>query len=280
MFLFYYQLSFHYFCKKYNKMKNLNGSTLQFEQDNMINFEESTHTYTDKDGNTLTSVSNVIRQFFKEFDAEYWSLRKCYGNENAAAALREEWECKGCFATQAGTFLHLQIENYLNGKTDASMRCNMRFEGEYLSKEDTTSIEKGWNHFLKFKEEVPFTPFRTEWKVCDFDRKIAGTIDLLCSNEDGTYEMFDWKRSSKIDPDEINKWDNGINGLEHLTDTSYIHYCLQQNLYRYILEKNYGLKISKMNLVILHPLYDSYRVVTVPRMEKEVEIILNRFCVK
>ena len=32
--------------------------------------------------------------------------------------LREEWECKGRFATQAGTFLHLQIENYLNGKTD------------------------------------------------------------------------------------------------------------------------------------------------------------------
>lgn len=261
-------------------MKNLDGSTLHFEQDNQINFEEASHTYTDNEGCVLTSVSNVIRQFFKEFDAKYWSLRKCGGDEKQAALLREEWECKGCFATQAGTFLHLQIENYLNGKKEASMLCELFFEGECFSKEDTTSIEKEWKYFLKFKEEVPFIPFRTEWKICDFDHKIAGTIDLLCSCQDGTYEMFDWKRSTKIDPNEVNKWDSGINGLEHLTDTSYIHYCLQQNLYRHILEKNYGLKISSMNLVVLHPLYDSYRIVKVPRMEKEVEIILNRFCLK
>lgn len=261
-------------------MRNLNGSALQFEQDNKINFEEASHTYKDNDGCILISVSNVIRQFFKEFDAVYWSLRKCGGDEKAAGLLRDEWECKGCFATQAGTFLHLQIENYLNGNTDASMQCEVHYEGKWLKKEGITSIEKEWNHFLKFKEEVPFTPFRTEWRVCDFEYRIAGTIDLLCSCEDGTYEMFDWKRSTKINPDEVNKWDSGLNGLEHLTDTSYIHYCLQQNLYRYILEKNYGLNIRSMNLVVLHPSFDSYRVVKVPRMEKEVDIILKRFSLK
>ena len=98
---------------------------------------------------------------------------------------------------------------------------------------------------------------------------------LLITGEDGTYELYDWKRSNKVDPNDTNQWSNGINGLEHLSDTSYIHYCLQQNLYRYMLEKNYGIKINRMNLVVLHPDFMSYKVVPVPIMNREVRIIVD-----
>ena len=54
-----------------------------------------------------------------------------------------------------------------------------------------------------------------------------------------------------------------------------MHYCLQQNLYRYMLEKNYGLNVSRMNLVVLHPDYDDFRIVPIKRMDKEVNIIIN-----
>ena len=54
-----------------------------------------------------------------------------------------------------------------------------------------------------------------------------------------------------------------------------MHYCLQQNLYRYMLEKNYGLRVSAMHLVVLHPDYSNYRIVDVPRMEREVGIMLR-----
>ena len=101
-------------------------------------------------------------------------------------------------------------------------------------------------------------------------------MDLICECADGTYEIYDWKRSNKIDPTERNPWANGINGLEHLTDTSYVHYCLQQNLYRYILQKNYGIRISRMNLVVLHPELPTYRVVPVPVMEREVAMIISK----
>ena len=67
-----------------------------------------------------------------------------------------------------------------------------------------------------------------------------------------------------------------MNGLEHLTDTSYVHYCLQQNLYRYILQKNYGIKVSRMNLVVLHPDMPAYKVVPVPPMEREVAMIVQK----
>jgi hypothetical protein len=43
-----------------------------------------------------------------------------------------------------------------------------------------------------------------------------------------------------------------------------------------MLEKNYGIKVSRMNLVVLHPELPMYRVVPVPQMEREINIILNK----
>ena len=57
---------------------NLNGSTITFAQDDKLSFNEEEHIYS-LDGHKYTSVSNVVGSFFKEFDAEYWSMRKCNG---------------------------------------------------------------------------------------------------------------------------------------------------------------------------------------------------------
>lgn len=258
------------------KRKNLNGTNIHFPQDENIQFEEESHTYTVSGVGKMTPVSTVIGKFFKAFDSEYWSLRKCNGDKIAAARLREEWESKGSFASQAGTFLHKQIENYLNDKIiPNSLNCNLSYYGSYIKLEKQISVSREWSYFLAFDKVTEYTPFRTEWCIFDEEAKIAGTIDLVCSLNDDTYEIYDWKRSNKIDPSETNKWSNGINGLEYLTDTTYIHYCLQQNLYRYILEKNYGIRISKMNLVVLHPDLNSYKIVPIPRMDKEIQIITN-----
>ena len=42
------------------------------------------------------------------------------------------------------------------------------------------------------------------------------------------------------------------------------------------LEKNYGIKVSRMNLVVLHPELPTYKVVPVPVMEREINVILNK----
>jgi hypothetical protein len=172
--------------------------------------------------------------------------------------------------------MHKQIEDVLTeNKMPQSLVCEVSYSGDYLNKRESVDISREWSFFRNFANDTVFTPFRTEWCVFDEDARIAGTIDLLCSRNDGTYEIYDWKRSNKVDPSEKNKYQSGLHGLEDLTDTSYIHYCLQQNLYRYMLEKNYGIRISRMNLVVLHPDYYNYRVVSVPRMEKEVQTIIN-----
>lgn len=256
-------------------IRNLNGTAVSFEQDNLISFEEESHTYRVAGMGEFTPVSSVIGKFFKPFDAEYWSLRKCCGDEARAAEMRESWDSLGAQASQAGTFMHAVIEDYLNGIAPKTLECNVSYHGKYVTMDKTVDIAREWSFFKNFEHETEFTPFRTEWRVFDAGIRVAGTIDLLCSCDDGTYEIYDWKRSNKIDPEEENRWSSGINGLEHLTDTSYSHYCLQQNLYRHIVEKNYGIKIKRMNLVVLHPDKSNYQIVPIPRMEREVNIILD-----
>ena len=255
--------------------RNLNGSDITFEQDGKLSFNEEEHIYS-LGGVVFSSVSNIVSKFFREFDAVGISLKKCYGNELEAAKLREVWESKGCVASQAGTFLHKQIEEYLNGKEIPDLLCEVSYQGNYVKCSQRLDISREWSYFKAFERNTPFVPFRTEWRIYDADARMAGTLDFVCACPDGTYEIYDWKRSNKIDPTERNPWANGLNGLEHLTDTSYSHYCLQQNLYRYMLQKNYGLRVSRMNLVVLHPELPAYRVVPIPPMEHEVAIILEK----
>lgn len=116
-------------------------------------------------------------------------------------------------------------------------------------------------------------PFRSEWRIFDEKNKIAGTIDLICRN--GTlFDIYDWKRSIKVSPN-TTVWQYGTNGLEHVPDISFYRYALQQNLYKYILENNYGINVNKMYLVVLHSEYNKYIKYEVPRMDKEITIILN-----
>ena len=255
--------------------RNLDGSDITFEQDGKLSFNEEEHIYS-LGGVEFSSVSNIVSKFFREFDAVGISLKKCYGNELEAAKLREVWESKGSVASQAGTFLHKQIEDYLNGKEIPDLLCDVCYQGNYVKCSQRLDISREWSYFKAFERNTPFVPFRTEWRIYDADARMAGTLDFVCACPDGTYEIYDWKRSNKIDPTERNPWANGLNGLEHLTDTSYSHYCLQQNLYRYMLEKNYGLKVSRMNLVVMHPELPTYRVVPVPVMNREVALIIQK----
>lgn len=103
----------------------------------------------------------------------------------------------------------------------------------------------------------------------------------MLHKHDDVYDIYDWKRSHRIithhgkpiiDNDYFTK---GINGLDNVSDTVYWHYCIQQNLYRYILEKNYDVKIGKMYLIVLHADYDNYCKLEVPEMNDVINIIVQ-----
>jgi hypothetical protein len=76
---------------------------------------------------------------------------------------------------------------------------------------------------------------------------------MLFIKPDGTYAIYDWKRSREITKSaSFNKFANKT-CIEHLPDSNYWHYCLQLNTYKSILESKYDIIVSEMYLICLHP---------------------------
>lgn len=242
-------------------------------RDERIKFYPEPHVYT-IDNVPIPSVSIVISKFFPEFDSIYWARKKAIeklelgGSEliesniqKEANSIAKKWKDKAEKAAKEGSYLHKQIENYY-------------LEQGYIRTEE-------FDLFEDFNKDNPaIKPYRTEWRIFDEEYNIAGTIDLISKNNN-SFEIYDWKRSKKIvdaytgELIKENKWQKGIGQLSEVEDTSYNRYCLQQSLYKYILEKNYAVKISNMYLIVLHPDYDSYHKVEVPYLKSEIEYILK-----
>ena len=231
------------------------------KKDSRIKFYSEKHIYT-IDNVPAPSASTIISKFFPEFDIEYWSNRKAPQLEMSAIEVAKMWSNKGKVTRDKGTFLHEQIENYYLGE-------------EYSETEE-------FNLFKQFLEKHhDLEPFRSEWRIFDEKYNIAGTIDLLAKNGENSFDIYDWKRSKKIIntfntlPITSNQWQSGIGKLNQIDDTSYNRYTLQQSLYRYILEENYGLIINNMFLIVLYPEYDRYYKLSVPYLKNEIEYILK-----
>ena len=168
--------------------------------------------------------------------------------------IQEQWKQNGQTASAAGTKLHYDIECFYNGKLP-----------------DNASIE--YQYFLKFHRTIgsALTPFRTEWMIWDKDLKFAGSIDMVYKDENGLLQIYDWKRCKEIK--KTNRWRcANTECIEHLPDSNFWHYSLQLNTYKAILEKNYGVKVSKMYLVCLHPnnKNSSFQRFEVPHLKSEI----------
>jgi len=90
---------------------------------------------------------------------------------------------------------------------------------------------------------------------------------------DDSYVIYDWKRSKEIKME--NSWENGHAPLDHLPNANYWHYTLQLNTYRWFLETYYGLKISDMYLIILHPDNANYQRFRLNRLTTEIQDMLD-----
>lgn len=245
-----------------------------YEQDDYIDFEPEQHIYTYKGETRLLPVSSLIAYFFEHFDAQAAARRQWERHGIPVEESLTKWERIGKRASEVGTFMHEQTENYFQrGFFETDYTFTFRDEVEQVS------IETERQQFLHFVADYKISPYRQEWPIYDTTLNIAGTIDMICKNADGTFTLYDWKRSSKVvnaqgQPiTEAFAGKTGFNGIS-LPDTAFYHYCIQQNLYRYMLETHYGLHVKAMNLVVLCPDYPTYFVAEVPKMDEVVQQIM------
>lgn len=235
--------------------------------DSAVAFDESEHIYIDPKDQTgnaqYISVTTLIERFFP-FDLKRYVERKAEEENRTEEDILIEFLMVRDEASERGTYLHKQIESYLKGQ---------KF----------TPDIKEFNLFLNFFEsQIQPRGFRfadAEKRIVSTQYNVAGTIDCLFRKGDkNEYIMLDWKRSKKLIVDgHPKKYGYGcaLSQLNHLDNSSYYKYSLQQNIYKYIAENEYGLKISSMKLVVLHDYYPEYYIISVPEMLNETKIILN-----
>jgi hypothetical protein len=235
-----------------------------------LGFDEKSHTYAkDETGNSeYVSVTTLIERFFP-FDLGRYIERKAKEENRMEEDVLDEYLLTRDEAAETGTYLHNQIENYLKGNAFDSDSKEFAFFLDFYHKE------------IKPRNLLFFD---AERMIVSESYNVAGTIDCILKKEHkDEYVMLDWKRSKKLIIDKrprIFGYGYALSELNNLDNSSFNRYCLQQNIYKYIAETEYGMKISSMKLVVLHDIYSEYHVVDVPVMKREINIILNSLKVK
>lgn len=246
-------------------------------RDDRISFIEETHVYLiDNVHDTeYYSVTQFIHQFIQHFDADYvinkmmsspkWKESKYY-NKTKEVILKE-WNTLRETAAKLGTQMHLAIEQFYNVLIDPAS----------IQDPDTTSTIE-YSYFLNFhKNHTHLIPLRTEWRIFDEMYKLAGSIDMVYLDTIDTTGksicIYDWKRSKEI---KYKNWfQKCLPPLSHLDDCNYVHYSLQLNVYKFIIERNYGLHVTQLAIVVLHPNNSNYIKIDIPIMDYEIECIMT-----
>ena len=259
-------------------------------RDTNIQFFEEGHKYvikTDLD-TKYTSVTTWNHSHFPHFDADAVIINMMKGKNwkeghkywgMTQDEIKKQWNSNGNSVSSAGTDMHFEIECFMN---DKRMQCEYThkelyqiYNCDYIKTNSNYHNEKGleWKYFIEFVKDTPeLKPYRTEWTVYHEELKLAGSIDMVYENQDGTLSIYDWKRSKDIR--RINNFNKYAltECICHMPDSNFWHYALQLNTYKAILENKYDKKIKDLYLVRLHPENEekTYELIKLPDLSKDI----------
>jgi len=260
-------------------------------RDKNIKFEEEGHKYTilgSKSG-SYTSVTTWNHTHFLQFDADLTIRRMMSGKAwkpghkywgLTADGIKDLWNSKRDSSAGAGTQLHYEIECFMNSKVLMFDYTHLELLQQHnmLIKYDKRYLDFGieWYYFLNFIRDFPqLKPYRTEWTIYHEELRLAGSIDMVYENPDGTLSIYDWKRSADIV--NVNAWDkcSTTKEINWMPDTNFWHYALQLNTYKGILELKYGKVVKDLYLVRLHPDSTDYELIQVPDLKHDIEKLFS-----
>lgn len=285
-------------------LKNLENKN-KHPRDEFVTFSEGDHSYSVNGNKMKYSCTTVIKKYFSPFEAakiakkiSAWNKGKKtspYFNKSEEDILKM-WEREA----DLGTMMHANIEFLMNiFNSDFSM------DGYRLSQNEIMLEMSYFDNFCdKFIRTNNLEPFRTEWLIYDENAGLAGSIDMVLKEnvqmKDEDFEeiptwvknrqkkrvegkdnfwIFDWKRTKKLSYEAFAKKGQGTQCSipnSYIEDCNFSTYSLQLNLYRTILEKNYGINIIGMCLVVIHPNNNDYKLHLVPFLEDETCYIYKK----
>jgi hypothetical protein len=228
--------------------------------DNNIALIEDIHRYELKDDPEFefTSCTNFAKYFFQPFDRIGIANRLTATHPNYAditpQKLVEEWDS----VAWEGTFIHAEVENFLKENAEPT-HLKSRTAAEWLK---TNIIES--DNYDVFSEVIVYSK----------ELALAGTIDvLLYDKANDKYKLLDWKTNKKIDTQSFQNRMGNHEATSDLMDCNYFHYSIQLSLYRFLLEKYYGLTVS--GTAICHLTESDVKIYKTVYHERELEIMFK-----
>ena len=255
-------------------------------RDKNIQFYEPTHTYTilTDAKSKYKSVTTWNHSHFPHFDADD-IIKKMMSSKNwkeghkywglTSAQIKAMWSANGAAVSGAGTNMHFEIECFMNNPDSKNPNyTHADLLEDYLAntnKNTNTTLE--WQYFINYVKDTPdLKPYRTEWTIYHEDLKLAGSIDMVYENPDGTLSIYDWKRAKDITrTNNFGKYAI-TDCISHMPDSNFWHYALQLNTYKAILEEKYDKKVTDLYLVRLHPDAEekNYELIKLPDLTAEI----------
>ena len=220
-----------------------------------ISFDEPSHTYTNRSGKVLTSVTTVLGQYKSPFDETGIIARMCGKRKGITKEeMQAEWKENNKIACDYGHNVHSQIEHFLKTK-----------EIKETSEKDIVSQFSK----IKFDGEI-FSELRLK-----SDRYgLAGTCDVATLNGN-TVEIHDLKTNKRFDLK--SKYRKKLfYPLEALDDCHINTYSLQILIYGEMV-KEHGFDFKPGKILWINPETRLIVEFSVLPLEKEALKLLKHF---
>jgi hypothetical protein len=241
-----------------------------------IEFLEESHSYLiDGIPTNSPSVTQLIKKFKKEFDAEKAATRVARRRGITPEQILAEWKLNNSYSTTIGSLLHKFIENfYHNERTELSALLPS------LEKSQKQKIIENLpalvSHFKNFYEDHKHLKcIKSELIVGDLeDTKICGTSDLLVHNQKtGELEILDFKTNKKMSKN--NSYGKLLYPFDDMYEGQINEYTIQLNVYQYFIEKYTDFKIANLKIIWFHADNENYQIFDLENIQHKIDLMFD-----
>ena len=246
-----------------------------------IDFHEEEHFYTLNDYRFGISATSLIETYAQEFDSDGISQMVANKRGISQKEVLDEWKKENEFSCIKGSCIHLKAQSLWMG-TDYEIDYNTiddTIDKDRLKKVYDIMSKQATDFYNDYKDM--YDMIQDEFIVWSKEFDIAGSIDGIMYNKN-TQQCCILDFKSNKDLQFKSKYRKKMKvPLHELDDVNGQHYYIQLSIYKYLIEKYTNIKVDELFIVYFNINADSYEIIEIPYLKKEVEEILeNRRCLK
>ena len=254
-------------------MKNKIIEELQFFKG--IDFHEEEHFYTINDYRFGISATSLIETYAQEFDSDGISQMVANKRGISQKEVLDEWKKENEFSCIKGSCIHLKAQSLWMG-TNYEIDYNTiddTIDKDRLKKEYDIMSKQATDFYNDYKDM--YDMIQDEFIVWSKEFDIAGSIDGIMYNKN-TQQCCILDFKSNKDLQFKSKYRKKMKvPLHELDDVNGQHYYVQLSIYKYLIEKYTNIKVDELFIVYFNINADSYEIIEIPYLKKEVEEILE-----